>query len=127
DLAGSGHETAAHLQHNGRITFMFTSFDPKPNILRLYGRGDVIRPSHPEWETLLAHFDPMPGQRCIVRAHIDSTQDSCGFAVPRYEFIAERETLTKLWQEKGEQVLCDYIANKTESIDGLPIENATQS
>ena len=45
DLTGSGNETAAHLRENGRFTIMFCSFTADPLILRLYGRGRVIRPS----------------------------------------------------------------------------------
>src|SRR5258708_32761920 len=39
DLISSGNETSAHTLENGRITFMFCSFDKTPLILRLYGRG----------------------------------------------------------------------------------------
>jgi len=42
DLTGSGVETIAHLRDNGRITVMFCAFDGKPNILRLYGHGEVL-------------------------------------------------------------------------------------
>src|SRR5580704_3594384 len=42
DLTGSGAETIAHLRDNGRITLMFCAFDGKPNIVRLYGRGEVL-------------------------------------------------------------------------------------
>src|SRR5262245_40857527 len=44
DLTGSECETAAHLAENGRLTLMFCSFQDKPLILRLYGRGFVVRP-----------------------------------------------------------------------------------
>ena len=36
DLTGSGNETSAHIAENGRLTFMFCSFDKKPLIVRLY-------------------------------------------------------------------------------------------
>ncbi|MED4752210.1 pyridoxamine 5'-phosphate oxidase family protein [Brevibacillus choshinensis] len=39
DLTGSGNETSAHLDENGRITIMFTAFEGPPMILRLYGKG----------------------------------------------------------------------------------------
>jgi hypothetical protein len=42
DLTGSGIETVAHLRENGRITIMFCAFDGNPNIVRLYGSGDVL-------------------------------------------------------------------------------------
>src|SRR6266567_8190303 len=44
DLTGSECETAAHIAQNGRLTIMFCSFDEKPLILRLYGKGWVVRP-----------------------------------------------------------------------------------
>ena len=44
DLTGSGAETIAHTRENGRLTIMFCSFDAKPLILRLYGRGTAVLP-----------------------------------------------------------------------------------
>jgi hypothetical protein len=43
DRMGSGNETAAHLRADGRLTRMFCAFDGPPNILRLSGRGEVLR------------------------------------------------------------------------------------
>mgnify|MGYP002045650966 CR=1 FL=1 len=42
DLTGSGIETISHLRENGRITLMFCAFEGSPNILRLYGKGQVF-------------------------------------------------------------------------------------
>src|SRR6188472_4501711 len=42
DVVGSGAETIAHLRDNGRITLMFCAFDGPPNIVRIYGTGEVI-------------------------------------------------------------------------------------
>src|SRR5204862_5486392 len=56
DLTGSGVETIAHLRENGRITFMFCAFDGKPNIVRLYGRGEALPTGEPEADTLLPRF-----------------------------------------------------------------------
>ena len=39
---GSGNETSAHVQENGRMTIMFNSFDKTPMILKLYGKAKVI-------------------------------------------------------------------------------------
>jgi hypothetical protein len=41
DYTGSGVETIAHLRENGRICVMFASFDRRPRIVRLHGRGSV--------------------------------------------------------------------------------------
>lgn len=119
DLTGSGIETAAHLNHDDRITFMFCSFDQTPLILRLYGTGDVIRPGDKEWEEVFQHFTPTPGQRQIIRARITSTQDSCGYGVPRYESPRERQTLRKFTEKFDPAELAAKQAEQTTSIDGL--------
>src|ERR1044071_1897945 len=42
DLTGSGAETVAHVQENGRIVLMFCSFAGPPKIVRLHGKADVV-------------------------------------------------------------------------------------
>ena len=121
DLTGSGIETAAHLQHDGRITFMFAGFGQKPNILRLYGTGDAIRPADPGFENLMQHFTPNAAQRQIIRAHVTSTQDSCGYSVPRYDFLHHRNTLVAYAEKYSSEQLEKRHAEQTTSIDGLPI------
>src|SRR3954447_13579266 len=49
DLTGSECETAAHIAENGRLTLMFCSFAEQPLILRLYGKGRVVRPRDSQW------------------------------------------------------------------------------
>jgi hypothetical protein len=44
DYTGSGVETIAHLRENGRICVMFASFDQRPRIVRLHGRGIMALP-----------------------------------------------------------------------------------
>src|ERR671939_193862 len=61
DLTGSGIETVAHLRENGRIVLMFCAFEGPPRILRLHGRGEVVSPAHPDWESLAGRFPPHPG------------------------------------------------------------------
>ena len=61
DLTGSGNETAAHLLHDGRITIMFCSFDQNASIVRIYGRGAVVRPTDAGWPELIGHFRKVPG------------------------------------------------------------------
>ena len=56
DLTGSGIETVAHLRENGRVTLMFCAFEGRPLIVRLYGRGRVIEPGGPGWDSLIARF-----------------------------------------------------------------------
>jgi hypothetical protein len=122
DLTGSGNETAAHLRHDGRMTVMFCSFDEKPLILRLYGRGRVVRPGDAEWEQTLARFEPLAGQRQIMLLEVESVQTSCGWGVPMYAWQAEREELPRWVEKLGSEGLERYRRqNNRQSIDGLPV------
>ena len=121
DLTGSGNETAAHLQENGRMTIMFCSFTQTPMILRLYGWGRVVGKRDPEWAKFWPMFAPLPGARQLIVLEIESVQTSCGFAVPFYEFKGERNALRRFAETKGQQGLDEYRRNNNlVSIDGLP-------
>ncbi|BAY15792.1 pyridoxamine 5'-phosphate oxidase-related FMN-binding protein [Anabaenopsis circularis NIES-21] len=121
DLTGSGNETSAHLQENGRITFMFCAFTEPARILRLYGQGHVILPSYPDWDSVYSVFPPLPGTRQIIVADIEIVQSSCGFGVPLYEYQGQRQTLVNWAAKKGEQGVREYQQQKNSiSIDGLP-------
>ena len=99
---------------------MFCSFGDKPLILRLYGRGEVVRPDDPAWADLARHFTPSLSQRQIIVLHIESLQTSCGFGVPQMSSCRERPDLEQWAQKKGEQGLREYRAKKNAiSIDGL--------
>ena len=113
---------AAHLEENGRITFMFCSFGEKPLILKLYGRGRVIRPREPAWQEWHSHFPAMPGERQIILMALQSAQTSCGYGVPVVEgSLRERETLRRWAEKKGEEGIRQYWErNNLTSIDGLP-------
>ncbi len=121
DLTGSGNETSAHLQENGRLTIMFCSFTEKPLILRLYGQGEVVKIGSQRWNELIPNFIRDFGERQIIVLHLESLQTSCGFGVPIYQLIAERETLIDWAEGKDEEKLKDYWrAKNLQSIDGLP-------
>lgn len=122
DLTGSGNETAAHLHENGRITFMFCAFEGPPRILRLYGRGHVVLPGTGEWSDLRPLFGELPGIRQIIVADITRVQTSCGYGVPLYDFVGDRDTIARFAEAKGPEGLAAYRAeNNAVSIDGLPI------
>ena len=121
DLTGSGNETSAHVEENGRITFMFCAFEGTPKILRLYGRGRTVLPGSQEWTRLMARFESHPGARQIIAANIERAMTSCGFAVPRYTFVQQREELIRYAENKGSDGLETYRRGKNVwSIDGLP-------
>ncbi len=128
DLTGSGNETSAHLLADGRLTFMFCAFDGPPLILRLYGRGETIAPTHPDWPQLRPLFGPpLAGERHLIVAHIESIQTSCGMAVPLYAHTADRHELLDWAEKKGPAGVAAYRAEKnTRSIDGLPTPLAAQ-
>lgn len=122
DLTGSGNETAAHLRENGRVTFMFCAFEGAPLILRLYGKGRVVRPSDAEWQALRPSFgETVPGERQMILMDIESAQTSCGFGVPLFNHTGNRTQLIDWAVKKGEDGVRDYQLEKnSRSIDGLP-------
>ncbi len=123
DLISSGNETSAHTLENGRITFMFCSFDATPNILRLYGRGFTVLPGTSEWENYAPYFTIFPSTRQIIVADIDLVQTSCGFGVPTYEYTGERNIHFEWAEKKGADGLYEYVQeNNLKSLDGLPTD-----
>ena len=120
DLTGSGIETVAHLRQNGRVTIMFCAFEGRPLIVRLYGRGRVVEPGDGDWDALVARFPEYPGVRSVVVVEVERIADSCGFAVPLYEYQGERSQLIDYAEQKGAEGLEEYKALKNRSsIDGL--------
>ena len=121
DYTGSGAETIAHLKDNGRIVVMFSAFDGAPRIVRLHGRGEVLESSHPEFPALLQLFALNVGARSIIRIAVDRVSNSCGYAVPLYDFNGFRDNLDKWAESKGAEGLEAYRRTKNQkSIDGLP-------
>ncbi len=120
DLTGSGNETAAHLLQLPRLTLMFCAFEGNPMILRLYGRGTVHFPGSPAYAELLPRFERMPGARQMLVLHVETVQTSCGFAVPCFQFVADRAALPEWATSKGEEGLRAYREQKNaRSIDGF--------
>jgi hypothetical protein len=93
DLTGSGAETAAHLRDDGRITLMFCAFSGPPRILRLYGQGRIVLPGEQRWDELSAWFPARRGARAVVVVEVERIADSCGYAVPLYDYAGERDLL----------------------------------
>jgi predicted pyridoxine 5'-phosphate oxidase superfamily flavin-nucleotide-binding protein len=128
DMLGSGIETIAHLQDNGRICVMFAAFEGPPKIVRLHGRGRVVQQADPEFASFLDSFSLRDEQRQAVRAivAVDVTRiaDSCGFAVPQMRFERERDQLlrfadTRRRKEGPDAVRAYTTTRNAESIDGL--------
>ncbi len=121
DLTGSGAETIAHLRENGRIVIMFCAFDGAPKIVRLHGVGKVVYPDEEAFVGLSGSFSMHPGARAIVSVAVDRVSDSCGFAVPFFEFVGPRDGLDRWTEKQGPEKLAAYRESKNRvSIDGLP-------
>lgn len=120
DLIGSGIETVAHSQVDGRITLMFCSFDEAPRILRIYGKSTAHHRSTPEFEALRARFDSYRGARAIIDIEIERVSNSCGYAVPIAQDMQTREQLTQWADNRSDKDLDTYVAERNEvSIDGF--------
>lgn len=120
DLTGSGVESIAHVQENGRIVVMFCAFDGPPKIARLHGLGEVVYPDGLEFSRLRAHFPDAKGIRAIIRIKVSRISDSCGFSVPLYDYRENREVLNEWASRKSEPELSAYRKGKNAfSIDQI--------
>lgn len=120
DLGGSGIETLAHLKDNGRITIMFMAMEGKAKILRLYGEGTAVSFNQPEFAELFAMFDGYDRARSVIKVNVTRIADSCGWAVPFYEFKGERDQLLRSNDNRTMDAWEEHRFNTNgESIDGL--------
>jgi hypothetical protein len=123
DVTGSGNETAAHMRADGRLTFMFCAFEGAPMILRLYGQGRVVHRDSAEFAALrggaFAGIE-RPGVRQIVVMDVEAVQTSCGYGVPFFDYVGERDQLDRWAEHHGEKAVEDYWREKNvTSIDGF--------
>ena len=129
DLMGSGIETIAHLRENGRIVVMFCAFEGAPKILRLHGVGRPVQQGDEDFAELIATFDVTEEQRRAVRSvitvEVTRVADSCGFVVPRMDYVGERDQLYRFADNRirklGAEAVLEYVStNNASSLDGLP-------
>ncbi len=121
NYTGSGNETAAHILESNRMTLMFCAFEGAPNIVRLYGKAQAIHPRDSEWNEFIELFPPVAGSRQIFKMEIDSVATSCGYSVPKMDFVDERDTLEKWAEKKGQNGVEQYWREyNVKSIDGKP-------
>jgi len=121
DLTGSGIETVAHLKENQRITLLFCAFEGAPKLVRLQGKGTVLERGSSEYNNLQHHFPDYTSARAIIKIDLTRISDSCGYTVPLYDYVGERDTMAKWVDHKGENGIKKYWKEKnTSSLDGLP-------
>ena len=59
--------------------------------------------------------------RAIIVVDVQRVADSCGFAVPKMELVAERETLDAVWRSRDDQRIATYNQKRNaSSLDELP-------
>lgn len=123
DYTGSGVETIAHLGENSRIVLMFCAFEGPPNIVRLHGRGRVLRVGSDGYDELRARFSKpdRAGERSIIVVDVDRVADACGYSVPHLEFAGDREILDRSHRRRNDEYFKHYWNTRNDrSIDGLP-------
>jgi hypothetical protein len=121
DYTGSGVETIAHLRENGRICLMFASFDRRPRVVRLHGRGAVALPGEPAYDEVVARNPLHPSTRAVITVDVERVSDSCGHGMPVMDLVKERNLLRLTAEKKGSEGMASYrTLNNTTSIDGLP-------
>ncbi len=121
NLTGSGNETAAHLAQNTRLTMMFCAFDGRPKILRLYGQAQAFHRRDPEYAELDALFEPHISSRQLVDFSVELVQTSCGFGVPFFNYVEERDNMDKWLASRGDDAIEQYWQEKNQlSLDGHP-------
>jgi len=120
NLTGSGNETAAHLLKNDRMTILFSAFEGKPLILRLYGTAQIFHERDEKFHEHLSLFPEIAGTRQFIEMQVDKVQTSCGFAVPFMDYKEERTQLNSWAEKQGEENLELYRKEKNSlSIDGF--------
>ncbi|TDE88813.1 pyridoxamine 5'-phosphate oxidase family protein [Occultella glacieicola] len=117
---GSGNETAAHTALNPRITVMFCAFEGKPWILRLFGTTRMVQPGDADWDELVGLFPPLLGARQVYDIRVEEVQTSCGFGVPLFDFVGQRDLMHSWADRRGAEGLARYQRDKNaRSIDGF--------
>jgi hypothetical protein len=97
DYRGSGNETARHAATDGPITVMVMSMEKEDaGIVRLYGHAKIVPLAESSFSAeLKAEASETIGlaMRQVVEITVESTQTSCGYGVPVFEFVEQRTKL----------------------------------
>jgi hypothetical protein len=121
DVGGSGIETVAHLKQNGRIVLMLCAFDGPPTIYRFYGIGTVVEPHQAKFDDLLGKFPTPVSVRNIIVIDVERIMDSCGYGVPEYAFVKDRDSMRNHYASSSDEEDRQYRRNRNaKSLDGLP-------
>lgn len=121
DLTGAENETAAHLLEIPRMTLMWCSFDGSPLVLRAYGEAVAVHPRDAAWRELIPLFPSLPGTRQLLDLRVTMVLTSCGYGVPLFEFVRQRDTLRRWAETKGEEGVRTHWKERNQwSLDHKP-------
>ena len=110
---------------NGRITIMFVAFKGDAIIMRLYGTARCL-PRHSlevKDETGLlqkfgAEFVQHSAFRAVIVVDVHRIQSSCGYSIPFYDYLGERNVLKEHFGKQTEDQVNEYrIFKNSFSID----------
>jgi hypothetical protein len=80
-----------------------------------------VVPGDDRWEEVAARFPARRGARAVVVVEIERIADSCGYAVPLYDYAGERHLLDQWTARKDDAALAAYrVQRNRRSLDGLP-------
>jgi len=93
--------------------------------MRAYGTAVVLHVNDDGFDALAGMFPPAvgasAGARQIFDMKVEMLQTSCGYAVPFLDYVGERDTLEKWNDDKGEEGIRRWWAEKNAvTLDGAP-------
>jgi len=100
DFPGSGNRTYRDAMAGGEFIVMFSAFEGKANITKLFCKAEVVGKENAQFDELLSHFDVNPVEvRQVFIFSIHAVETSCGDGVPYMKYEGERPSL-KEWASK---------------------------
>ena len=121
NLTGSGNETAGHLASVNRMTLMWCGFERQAMIMRAYGTAQTLHVGDDGFDALNAMFFNSPGARQIYDMQVEMVQTSCGYAVPFYDYVEDRQVLQDWAKDKGTEGVRSYWRERNQkTLDGKP-------
>jgi hypothetical protein len=86
----------------------------------MHGRGTVLLPGEAAFSDLRSNFPELGGVRSLIHVDITRISDACGYGVPLFQFVSNRDQLEKSYAVKGEAGLAAYLRQRNAtSINGL--------
>jgi len=74
-----------------------------------------------QWQEFISLFPTLPGSRQILDLAVDLVLTSCGFGVPLFDYVGQRDKLQKWGEKKGPEGVREFWEKRNQmSIDGRP-------